>query len=54
MTMMRRAAPDAAARLVLTPVEIMLLDRLVPNRQQDPPGEQALSVYLAKVARLGG
>jgi hypothetical protein len=54
MTMMRRAAPDAAARLVLTPVEIMLLDRLVPNRQQGPPGEQALSAYLTKVARLGG
>jgi transposase-like protein/DDE family transposase len=52
MTMMQRAAPDAA-RLVLTSEEIALLDRLVPDRKHAPPSA-ALSSYLTKVARLGG
>ena len=54
MTMMRRAAPDAAAKLVLTGVEIALLDRLVPDKKQNLSGAGNLSSYLTKVAQLGG
>ena len=54
MTMMRRAAPDGAAKLVLTDVEIALLDRLVPDNKQSLPGAGTLSAYLTKVAQLGG
>jgi hypothetical protein len=54
MTMMRRAAPDAAATLALTRMEIVLLDRLVPDKGSARTGGQTLSVYLTKVARLGG
>jgi hypothetical protein len=54
MTMMRRVAPDAAAKLVLTGVEIALLDRLVPDKGHEPPGAGTLSSYLIKLARLGG
>jgi hypothetical protein len=54
MTMMRRAAPDGAAKLVLTGVEIALLDRLVPDKKHAPPGKGTLSSYLTKVAQLGG
>ena len=54
MTMMRRVAPDAAAKLVLTGVEIALLDRLVPDKGHEPPGAGTLSSYLTKLARLGG
>ena len=54
MTMIRRAAPDAAAKLVLTGVEIALLDRLVPDKKQSLPGVGTLSSYLTKVAQLGG
>ena len=54
MTMMRRAAPDAAATIVLTKVEIALLDRLVPDKNQAPPSAGTLSSYLTKVAHLGG
>lgn len=54
LTMMRRAAPDAAATLVLTKMEIALLDRLVPNTKPSPSGTGTLSSYLTKVAQLGG
>lgn len=54
MTMMRRTAPDAAPRLVLTRLEITLLDRLVPNKKDRPPAAATLAVYLTKVAQLGG
>ena len=54
MTMMRRAAPNAAAKLVLTDTEIALLDRLVPDNKQSLLGAGNLSFYLTKVAQLGG
>ena len=54
MTMIRRAAPEAAAKLVLTGVEIALLDRLVPDKKQNLSGAGNLSSYLTKVAQLGG
>ena len=43
------AEPD----LVLTKLEIKLLDQLVPNRGTPPTGT-SLSKYLTKIARLGG
>ncbi len=43
------AEPD----LALTDVETTLLDRLVPDKDP-PPRKKTLSVYLTKIARLGG
>ena len=40
--------------LVLTNVEIALLDRLVPDKKQSLSGAGTLSPYLTKVAQLGG
>jgi Transposase DNA-binding len=58
MTMMRRAAPNAAAKLIFTHLEITLLDRLVPDREpvrtQTLPSVGTLSSYLTKLAQLGG
>ena len=54
MTMIRRAAPGAAAKLALTGTEIALLDRLVPDKKQSLSDAGNLSSYLTKVAQLGG
>jgi Transposase DDE domain len=51
--MIARAAPQGPAEVALTPAEIDVLDRVVRDRA-DPPTVKTLSVYLAKVARLGG
>ena len=51
---MRRAGPDAAATLVLTKLEITLLDRLVPDKKQNLSDSGTLPSYLTKVAQLGG
>jgi hypothetical protein len=51
LTMINRCALNADPRLALTPGEIAILDRLVPDRGQPT---KTLSVYLIKVARLGG
>ena len=54
LTMMQRAAPDAAATLVFTSLDIKLLDRLVPSKTETPSGRGTLAVYLTKLAQLGG
>jgi hypothetical protein len=54
MTMLNRSARNVTPRLAFTEVEIALLDRLVPDKGQPPPGPKALSSYLIKLARLGG
>ncbi len=54
MTMVRRAHPDAPASIALTPTEIRILDRLVPHKTNHTPARQTISVYLTKLARLGG
>jgi len=54
MTMIHRSAPDATPALALTDLETALLDQLVPDKREDPPRTRTLSVYLIKVARLGG
>jgi hypothetical protein len=52
--MLNRTTPEASPRMALTPMEIYLLDQLV----SDPPSVGAaanpLSLYLTKLARLGG
>ena len=54
MTMLNRATPEASPQMALTPTEIYLLDQLV----RDPPSvgsaTNLLSLYLTKLARLGG
>jgi len=54
MTMMRRVAPDATPKLVLTRVETGLLDRLVPDKTSPSANAGTLAAYLTKVAQLGG
>src|SRR5512147_742505 len=53
MTMIHRSAPNAEPDLALTDVETTLLDRLVPDKNS-PPRKKTLSIYLTKIARLGG
>ncbi|ODT13437.1 MAG: transposase [Kaistia sp. SCN 65-12] len=53
MTMINRAAPDASPRLVLTDVEIALIDRLAASRKNVSAG-RTLTDYLIQIARLGG
>lgn len=54
MTMINRSVPNAAPDLALTDIETALLDRLVPDKNPPPLREKTLSVYLTKIARLGG
>lgn len=54
MTMMNRAAPDAEPGLVLTTMELTLLDVLIPDTAAHPSANKTLTVYVTKVARLGG
>ena len=54
LTMINRSLPQAEPDLVLTKLEIRLLDQLVPERGGTPPVGSSLSKYLTKIARLGG
>ena len=54
MTMTRRAAPDAAPKLVLTHLEMTLLDRLVLDKKQSLMPAGTLAANLTTVAQLGG
>ena len=54
MTMLNRSAPNAPPNLALTDVEIGLLDHLVKDKDTEPLPRKTLSVYLTKIARLGG
>jgi hypothetical protein len=54
MTMSNRVTPEASPLLALTPLEVDLLDRLVKDKGVVTPSGNGLSVYLTKVARLGG
>jgi hypothetical protein len=54
MTMINRSAPNAEPDLVLTGMEIALLDRLIPDKGPGPPPDKPLAAYLTKIARLGG
>jgi hypothetical protein len=52
LTMLTRTAPQASPRLVITPLEIRLLDQLVKDKTSSPA--LTLAHYLTKIARLGG
>jgi hypothetical protein len=53
MTMLNRTAPSTPPDAALTETEMYLLDHLVPNRRA-PSEQKSLSVYIIKIARLGG
>lgn len=52
MTMLNRSMTDAPPTVALTEVEIVLLDKLVKDRNS--PRRKTLGHYLIKIARLGG
>ena len=54
LTMLNRAAPDAAPTTALTASEISLLDQLVVDAGNRRCRPGTLSYYLTKLARLGG
>ena len=54
LTMLNRAKPDLEPALVLTGLETKILDRLIPDPTTDPPARRTVSLYLIKIARLGG
>jgi len=54
MTMLNRTRPEASAQMALTPTEIYLLDQLVSDTPGAAPAGNTISLYLSKLARLGG
>ena len=54
LTRLHRVAPEASPWRALTPLEVDLLDRLVPDKGAARQRAKTLSTYLIKVARLGG
>jgi hypothetical protein len=54
MTMINRTLPEAAPELALTPTKLYLLDQLVRDKPGTAPSANTLSLYLTKLARLGG
>lgn len=54
LTMLNRAAPDAAPAVALAPSETRLLDELVDGAGNRRCRSGTLSFYLIKLARLGG
>ena len=54
LNMLNRTKPDLEPALVLTEIEIRLLDRLIPGRGAGPSTPKTLSDYLTKIAWLGG
>ena len=54
LTMLNRIEPDLEPALVLTETEIKVLDRPIPDPAADPSPARTLSLYLVKIARLGG
>jgi hypothetical protein len=54
LTLAHRADPGAAPRTTLSEREITLLDRLAPDAKGREPEKNTLTVYIRKLARLGG
>ena len=52
MTMINRTAPTAPPQLALTDAEVIILDRLLQDKEPNP--KKSLSCYIIKIARLGG
>src|SRR3982750_1689382 len=51
LTMLNRVDPEASPLLALTPLEVDLLDRLVPDKGEASQRARNLSAYLTKIAR---
>ena len=54
LTMLNRVEPNLEPALVLNEFETAVLDRLIPDPAHGPPAATTLSLYLTKIARLGG
>jgi hypothetical protein len=54
MTMVNRSAPDAAPGVVLTKLELELLEQLVKDKDPRNSKRKTLTDYLKHFARLGG
>jgi hypothetical protein len=52
LTMLGRAAPEAAPEAAFTPAEVAVLDRVAGGPPETP--ERTVSRYLGEVAKLGG
>ena len=51
---LNRSAPTAPPNVALTETEIELLNHLVKDKDQAASRRKTLSLYLIKIARLGG
>lgn len=55
LTMSNRCDPEAPAQCALSTLECDILDQVVRGKETDTPGQaRIISVYLTKLARLGG
>jgi hypothetical protein len=54
MTMVNRTTPTVPPELVFTPTEMYLLDQLVKDHTRQAASAPTLSLYLIKLAQLGG
>lgn len=54
MTMINRSQPDAAPTVALTQMELDLLDNLVAEKAPISSHQRTLSLYIVKIAKLGG
>jgi len=54
MTMLNRTAAEMPAAAVFSEPERQLLDHLVPDRDRDRKKKKSLSLYIIKMAKLGG
>src|SRR3546814_16542791 len=54
MTMIARAAPDAAPTIALTTQEITILDHLIGDNGNRGARPGTLQLYITKLARIGG
>jgi hypothetical protein len=54
LTMINRAVPNASPDIAFTSLELRLLDQLVKEKKHQKSPPLSLSLYLIKLARLGG
>jgi hypothetical protein len=54
MTMVNRTSSEAAAELAFTTTEMYVLDQLVKDNSRQSDSRPTLSLYLTKLAQLGG
>jgi len=54
LTMLGREAPKAPATVVLTKIELAVLDAIVKHQGRTPPSRATVADILVAIARLGG